>query len=97
MYLQLDHHILIPKGKVLGIFDLDHSSWEKTSRDFLAQAEKEGRVFGDSTDLPRSFVLVGEDFGNTTVYLSSRTSYSLRKRQEDPGIYKEETAWKRKS
>ncbi len=80
MYLNLENQILIPKGKVLGIFDMDHASWEKNTRNFLARAEEEGRVIALGMDLPRSFVLVGEDFGNTTVYLSERSCSSLRKR-----------------
>lgn len=80
MYLQLENQILIPKGKVLGIFDLDNATWEKTTRAFLAQAETEGRVVTACEDLPRSVVLVGEDFGNTTVYLSGRSSIRLKKR-----------------
>ncbi len=80
MYLQLEQNILLPKGKILGIFDLDTASWEKNTRNFLAKAEEEGRVFPVSQDLPRSFVVVGEDFGNVTVYLSSRTAGTLATR-----------------
>lgn len=82
MYLHLENHILIPKGKILGVFDLDTASWEKRTKDFLKLAEEEGRVFSFSSDIPRSFVLVGEDFGNTTVYLTARSTVSLRKRLE---------------
>lgn len=86
MYLTLENNILIPKGKILGIFDLDHASWEKTTRSFLAQAEGEGHVVVACDDLPRSFVLTCEDFGNSTVYLSERSSQSLKKRFEE-GAY----------
>lgn len=83
MYLHLDKNILLPKGKILGIFELDNASWEKTTRDFLKTAEQEGRVVTACEDLPRSFVLVEEDFGNTTVYLSGRSSRRLKKRFEE--------------
>lgn len=83
IYLQLDRNILVPKGKILGIFDLDNASWEKISRDFLKTAQVEGRVVEACDDLPRSFVLVEEDFGNTTVYLSGRSSRRLKKRFEE--------------
>lgn len=82
MYLQLEQHILLPKGKILGIFDLDHTSWEKKTKEFLRRAEEEGRVFWVSSDLPRSFVLVGEDFGGCSVYLSSRSAGVLAGRME---------------
>lgn len=93
MYLHLENNILLPKGKILGIFDLDHSSWEKTTRQFLATAEAEGRVFSSCGDLPRSFVLVGEDFGNTTVYLSERSCASLKKRYEDPRFWESNSTY----
>ncbi len=80
MYLQLEQNILLPKGKILGIFDMDHATWEKNTRKFLAQAEVEGRVFALTQDLPHSFVLVGENFGTSTVYLSGRSSISLARR-----------------
>lgn len=83
MYLHLEKDILIPKGKILGLFDLDHAAWEKKTRDFLRQAEEEGRVFTLCSDIPRSFVLVSEDFGNTTVYITARSTQSLRKRMEE--------------
>lgn len=83
MYLHLENNILIPKGKVLGLFDLDNTSWEKTSREFLRLGEKEGRVFSLSVDIPRSFVLVEEDFGNVTIYLSGKSTDSLKKRMEE--------------
>lgn len=83
MYLHLEKDILIPKGKVLGLFDLDNAAWEKNTQQFLRQAEDEGRVFTLCSDLPRSFLLVSEDFGNTTVYLTARSTQSLRKRMEE--------------
>lgn len=83
MYLHLEKDILIPKGKILGLFDLDNAAWEKNTQNFLRQAEEEGRVFTLSSDIPRSFLLVSEDFGNTTVYLTARSTQSLRKRMEE--------------
>lgn len=82
MYLHLENNILLPKGKVLGIFDLDTACWEKKTKEFLRQAEEEGRVYTLCSDIPRSFVLVGEDFGNTTLYITARSTQSLRKRLE---------------
>lgn len=93
MYLHLENNILLPKGKILGIFDLDNASWEKTTRDFLKRGEEEGRVVTTCEDLPQSMVLVGEDFGNTTLYLSSRSCKSLKKRYEET---MEENIWKSK-
>lgn len=90
MYLHLENQVLLPKRKILGIFDMDHCSWEKQTRDFLALAEEEGRVVAVQQDLPVSFVLVGEDFGGTTIYLSSRSSETLKKRMAQKSYLVEE-------
>ncbi len=50
-------------GEILGIFDLDNASWAYKTREFLEQAEQEGRVISVCDDLPRSFVLVGRRRG----------------------------------
>lgn len=83
MYLHLEKDILIPKVKIFGIFDLDNACWEKKTKDFLKQAEEEGRVFTLCSDIPRSFILVEEDFGNITVYITARSTQSLKKRMEE--------------
>lgn len=80
MYLHLEHNVLIPKGKILGIFHMDNCSWEKITRQYLALSEKDGRLVACQQDLPVSFVVVQEDFGDVTIYLSSRSSETLRKR-----------------
>ena len=60
MYLHLGQSVVVPHKNILGIFDLDNSSWAFKTREFLERAEQEGRVVSVCDDLPRSFVLVGE-------------------------------------
>ena len=59
MYLHLGQSVVVPHKHILGIFDLDNSSWAFKTREFLERAEQEGRVVSVCDDLPRSFVLVG--------------------------------------
>ena len=59
MYLHLGQSVVVPHKNILGIFDLDNSSWAFKTREFLERAEQEGRVVSVCDDLPRSFVLVG--------------------------------------
>lgn len=81
----------------MGLFDLDKLYAEKNSRAFLKRAEAEGRVVSACHDIPSTVVLVGEDFGNTTVYLSSRSSQVLKKRMNRTiSDWKEENVWKKK-
>ena len=82
MYLHLGQSVVVPHKNILGIFDLDNSSWAYKTREFLEQAEQEGRVVSVSDDLPRSFVLVGEESGPPTVYISQLSPAALLRRTE---------------
>lgn len=80
MYLHLGQSVLVPYKNILGIFDLDNTSWAFKTREFLERAEMEGRVVSISEDLPRSFVLVGDESGMPTVYISQLSSAALLSR-----------------
>lgn len=82
MYLHLGQSVVVPYQKILGIFDLDNASWAFKTREFLERAQLEGRVVSVSEDLPRSFVLVGEETGLPIVYVSQLSSATLLSRAE---------------
>ncbi len=90
MYLHLEQNILIPKGKVLGIFDIDTMASSKISLGFLQKAQVQGEVIDIWEEFPRSYVVVEEDFGNLTLYVSGKSSRSLKRRYDVVG----EEAWK---
>ena len=52
MYLHLGQSVVVPHKNILGIFDLDNSSWAFKTREFLERAEQEGRVVSVCDDLP---------------------------------------------
>lgn len=79
MYLHLGSDVIVKTRDVLGIFDLDNSSIAKSTRQYLSQAEKSGRVVNVSDELPKSFVVCCAG-GTTTVYISQISSATLRKR-----------------
>ena len=56
MYINIGANKLIRKKNIVGIFDLDTSSHEKDTRDFLKKSEKKGIVKVCGNDLPKSFV-----------------------------------------
>ncbi|MBR1842087.1 MAG: DUF370 domain-containing protein [Oscillospiraceae bacterium] len=76
MYLYLGGNILIHEEDIVGIFDLDNTSWGKWTRRLLSEAEREGRIVNSSNDLPRSFVLSRSGL----VYLSVLSTETLRQR-----------------
>lgn len=80
MYLHLGQDTLVKTSDVIGIFDLDNTTVSKNTRDFLAMAEKKGRVVNVTLDLPKTFVVCGRGKEKGTVYLSQISSSTLRKR-----------------
>ena len=82
MYLHLGQSVVVPHKNILGIFDLDNSSWAFKTREFLERAEQEGRVVSVCDDLPRSFVLVGRQGEEPKVYISQLSPATLYKRAE---------------
>ena len=82
MYLHLGQSVVVPYSRILGIFDLDNTSWSYKTREFLDRAQREGRVISVCEDIPRSFVLVGEQTGTVMIYISQLSSAALLGRAE---------------
>lgn len=80
MYLHLGQDKLVKTEEVIGIFDMENTTISRHTRDFLARAEKRGRVVSVTTDLPKTFVVCGRGKESATVYLSQISSVTLRKR-----------------
>ena len=80
MYLHLGQSVMVPESAVIGVFDLDNTTWSFRTRRFLEQAEREGRVVTVGDDLPRSFVLADGRDGVPTVYLSPLSPAALSAR-----------------
>jgi len=81
MYLHLGQNVVVPEASVIGVFDLDNTTGSHITRKFLGDAEKAGRIRIVSDELPKSFVVCGED-NEMTIYLSQLSSQTLLKRSE---------------
>ena len=81
MYLQIGSDMAVREQAIIGIFDLDNTSFDKRTREFLSRAEKDGAVISVTDEVPRAFVLTGE-FGLERVYLTSLSSRALAARAE---------------
>jgi hypothetical protein len=86
LYLHLGQNVMIRKQDVIGIFDLDNTTWSFRTRRFLERAEQEGRVTAVGDDLPRSFVLAQEGDGPPSVYITALSSAALSARGERSGF-----------
>ena len=83
MYLHLGQNTVITHDEIIGIFDLDSTTVAKKTRDYLAKAQKEGRVREVSYELPKSFIVCREKDGKNIVYLSQISTSTLLKRTEE--------------
>lgn len=82
MYLHLGQSVMVPTGDLIGIFDLDNTTWSFRTRRLLERAEREGRVIPVGDDLPRSFVLADGREGEPVVYLTPLSPAALAARAE---------------
>ena len=82
MYLDIGFDFAVREESVIGIFDLDNTTWSKHTRHFLAQAERDGRITEAADGLPKSFLQTSE-YGMQRVYLSKYNAAILEKRLED--------------
>ena len=80
MYLHLGQDTVIKTDDIVGIFDLETSTISKNTREYLARAEKGGRVVNVSMEMPKSFVLCCDKREKITVYISQISSTTLLKR-----------------
>ncbi len=79
MYISMGNDMTIRDSSILGIFDLDNTTCSKHSRNFLAQAEREGQVITVTDELPKSFILTAE-YGMNKVYLTQFHTKSIENR-----------------
>lgn len=76
MFLRISNDFVVTKSDIIGIFDMDNTTVSRQGRDFLPEAERDGRLVYSADDLPKSYVVTEHD-GEMTVYLSSLSSKVL--------------------
>ena len=86
MYLHLGQNVTVPEAAVIGIFDLDNTTWSFRTRRFLERMEEEGRVIPVGDGLPLSFVLSQEGDGPAVVHITQLTAAALLQRIEKSGF-----------
>ena len=76
MYLYLGGDAAVETDEIVGVFDLDNTSWSHITRQYLFRAERSGQVENAAEDIPRSFVLCADD----TIILTQPSTSTLAKR-----------------
>ena len=79
MYLHLGQETVVRLEDIIGIFDLENATISKFTKQYLAAAEKKGRVINVSSELPKSFCVCKEG-DEIKVYISQISSVTLKKR-----------------
>ena len=75
MYLYLGGDTVINTKSIIGIFDMDTSTVNKATRDYLKKAQADRRVIYVNYDLPKCFVVTDK-----SVYVSPINTGTLNKR-----------------
>ena len=81
MYIPIGSDMSVRDQSIIGIFDLDNTTYSKHTRKFLSQAERNGEVITVTEDIPKSFLLTSE-FGMDRVYLCQFNAQTLEKRMK---------------
>jgi len=77
MYLYLGGDTAVLSEKIIGIFDMDTSTVNKATRDYLSKAEKENRVKYVNYELPKSFIVTDDK-----IYVCPLNTSTLLKRSK---------------
>ena len=78
MYIEIFTDYLINSDDVVGVFDLDNTTTNKFTNDFLNQKQKENKITYLVSDIPKSFILMNDG----SVYIVELSSQILKKRFE---------------
>lgn len=81
MYLHLGQSVVVSRREIVGIFDLDNTTYNGKAADFINRAQRDGRVVLCTDDLPKSVVLCDK-----AVYLSQLSPSTLLKRVESNSV-----------
>lgn len=75
MYIYLGGETVIKSDDIIGIFDMDTSTVNKASRDYLSKSEKDKKVIYVNFELPKSFIVCKEK-----IYICPLNTSTLLKR-----------------
>lgn len=85
MYLHIGQNTTIKTNSIIGIFDMDTATVQKTTRDFLYKNEKNKKVIDVCNDLPKSFI-VYKGPKESKIFITSLSSTTLLKRNNSKTI-----------
>lgn len=75
MYVYLGEGTVINTSEIIGIFDMDTSTVNKATRDYLTNAEKNKKTVYVNYELPKSFIVCSDK-----IYICPLNTATLLKR-----------------
>ena len=81
MFLHIGLGKLVNKNDIIGVFDLETTSTEKRTREFLKINEKNGRMKSYCEEIPKTYI-VCEKNKKREILISQISSQTLYKRAE---------------
>lgn len=84
VYLHIGNNYSVDLRDVVGIFDMDNTTVDKSTRRLLEQAEKNRTITYATYELPKSFIIT-EKNGRVRVWVSQLSASTLKKRIEAGG------------
>ncbi|SKA91388.1 protein of unknown function [Clostridium sp. USBA 49] len=81
MFLHLGENVVVPIKDIIGIFDMETSTYSSDTNQFLRLAEEDGFVERITKEKPKSFIIAEID-KKSKIYLSPISSATLEKRTE---------------
>ena len=79
MYLFLGQATVVRASDIVGVFDMDTTTVQKSTRDFLGASEKRSEVVNVSYELPKTFVVCGSK-EQIKIYVSPAAAGTLARR-----------------
>ena len=77
MFIHLGEDTVVNDKEIIGVFDIDTSTVNKATRDYLSKAEKDKRIIYVNYDLPKSFIVC-----DSVVYISPINTATINKRSK---------------
>ena len=81
MFLHLGENVVVPIKDIIGILDIETSSYSSDTIQFIRMAEEDGFVERINDEIPKSCIIAEVD-KKSKIYLSPISSTTLSKRTE---------------
>lgn len=77
MYIHLGSDVTVSSEDIIGIFDIERTSVEKSVNEYLSRCQRSGSIYYVSLDMPKSFVVCAD-----CVYVTNVGAGTIRKRAD---------------